>query len=90
MPTKIEKDEISGRDTTGHEWDGIKELNTPLPKWWVYVFLATIAWSLVYYVLYPSFPTLRSHLTGLAGYSTRNDIRDQLAAQNAQIGRAHV
>ena len=84
MPTKIEKDEISGRDTTGHEWDGIKELNTPLPKWWVYVFLATIAWSLVYYVLYPSFPTLRSHLTGLAGYSTRNDIRDQLAAQNAQ------
>ena len=33
--SKIERDEISGTDTTGHEWDGIKELNTPLPRWWV-------------------------------------------------------
>ena len=45
MPTKIEKDIVTGRDTTGHEWDGLKELNTPLPKWWVYVMYATIAWS---------------------------------------------
>jgi N-terminal domain of cytochrome oxidase-cbb3, FixP len=36
VPTKIEKDAVSGRDTTGHEWDGIKELDTPLPKWWLY------------------------------------------------------
>ena len=41
MPTKIEKDTVSGRDTTGHEWDGLKELNTPLPKWWLYVLAAT-------------------------------------------------
>jgi len=34
VPTKIEKDTVTGRDTTGHEWDGLKELNTPLPKWW--------------------------------------------------------
>ena len=45
MPTKIEKDIVTGRDTTGHEWDGLKELNTPLPKWWVYVLYATIVWS---------------------------------------------
>ena len=45
MPTKIEKDSISGQDTTGHEWDGVKELNTPLPTWWVYTFYATIAVS---------------------------------------------
>lgn len=38
MPTHVEKDQVSGRETTGHEWDGIKELNTPLPSWWVYVF----------------------------------------------------
>ena len=47
MPTKIEKDIVTGRDTTGHEWDGLKELNTPLPKWWVYVLYATIVWAAV-------------------------------------------
>ena len=41
VPTKIEKDIVTGRDTTGHEWDGLKELNTPLPKWWLYVLYAT-------------------------------------------------
>ena len=47
MPTKIEKDAVTGQDTTGHEWDGIKELNTPLPKWWLYVLYATIVWAAV-------------------------------------------
>ena len=46
MPTKIEKDAVSGQDTTGHEWDGLKELNTPLPKWWLYTFAATVVWAL--------------------------------------------
>ena len=48
MPTKIEKDAVSGRETTGHEWDGIKELNNPLPKWWVYIFYATIVFAAIY------------------------------------------
>ena len=56
MPTKIEKDTVTGQDTTGHEWDGLKELNTPLPKWWLYVLYATIAWAAVWCVLYPSVP----------------------------------
>ncbi|WP_286364304.1 cbb3-type cytochrome c oxidase N-terminal domain-containing protein, partial [Azospirillum sp. B4] len=43
MSTHIEKDAHTGRETTGHEWDGIKELNTPLPKWWLYTFYACIA-----------------------------------------------
>ena len=33
-----EIDELSGTETTGHEWDGIKELNTPLPRWWLWTF----------------------------------------------------
>jgi len=45
VPTKIEKDAHTGRDTTGHEWDGLKELNNPLPKWWLYILLATIVWA---------------------------------------------
>jgi cytochrome c oxidase cbb3-type subunit III len=84
MPTKIEKDLVTGTDTTGHEWDGIKELDTPLPKWWLYVFYATIVWSLGYYVLYPAWPSLSSHTSGLLGYSSRIEIRDRLAAQTAE------
>src|SRR6516165_2178292 len=61
MPTKIEKDSVSGRDTTGHEWDGVKELNTPLPTWWVYTFWATIVFAAVYCVLYPAWPWFGGH-----------------------------
>ncbi|MFX9150192.1 cbb3-type cytochrome c oxidase N-terminal domain-containing protein, partial [Acinetobacter baumannii] len=49
-----EVDTHSGVSTTGHEWDGLKELNNPLPKWWLTIFYACIAWALGYYVLYPS------------------------------------
>ena len=61
MPTKIEKDSVTGHTTTGHEWDGLKELNRPLPKWWLYTMYATIAWAAVWFVLYPSWP-------GIGGY----------------------
>ena len=44
MPTKIEKDSVTGHMTTGHEWDGLQELNRPLPKWWLYVLWATVGW----------------------------------------------
>lgn len=85
MPTKVEKDHITGTDTTGHEWDGIKELNTPLPKWWVYVFYATIIWSIVYYVLYPSWPGFSGYLKGALGYSQRVELTQKLAvAQQAK------
>ena len=38
-------------ETTGHEWDGIRELNKPLPKWWLYVFYATIVWAVGYWAV---------------------------------------
>lgn len=52
-----EKDHLSGVDTTGHDWDGIKELNNPLPRWWLLVFYACIIWSIGYWVVYPAWPT---------------------------------
>lgn len=79
MPTKIEKDSVTGTDTTGHEWDGLKELNTPLPKWWLYVMLATIVWGLVYMLLYPSIPLGRSYFNGLMGYSQREEVTRDVA-----------
>jgi cytochrome c oxidase cbb3-type subunit 3 len=81
MPTKIEKDQISGTDTTGHEWDGVKELNTPLPTWWVYTFYASILFAVVYCVLYPSWPGLTGHTTGLLGYSARTELTRDLGEQ---------
>ena len=83
MPTKREKDEITGQETTGHEWDGIKELNTPLPKWWVYVFYASIAFSVVYMVLYPAIPTLSGHTEGLLGWDRREELRETIQEANA-------
>ena len=81
MPTKIEKDTLSGQNTTGHEWDGVKELNTPLPTWWLYTFYACIAFAVVYCALYPSWPWLTGHTDGLLGYSSRAELRQELSAQ---------
>jgi cytochrome c oxidase cbb3-type subunit 3 len=80
MPTKIEKDSVTGTETTGHEWDGIKELNNPLPRWWLYVFYACILWSVVYYLLYPTIPGIE----GLMGYSQREEVVERMAQARAR------
>jgi cytochrome c oxidase cbb3-type subunit III len=79
VPTKIEKDAISGRETTGHEWDGLKELNTPLPKWWLYVFIATVVFAIGQFLLYPSVPGLTGYFHGLLGYSQRTAVEAAVA-----------
>jgi cytochrome c oxidase cbb3-type subunit 3 len=81
MPTKIEKDDVSGQNTTGHEWDGLRELNTPLPTWWIYTFWATIVWAAIYCVLYPSWPWLNGHAKGVLGYWSRGELSAELDAQ---------
>jgi cytochrome c oxidase cbb3-type subunit 3 len=86
MPTKVEKDAITGQDTTGHEWDGIKELNTPLPKWWVYTFYACILFSIVWWVLYPSWPLVNGYLGGTLGSNQRLELDQRLA--EARAGQA--
>jgi cytochrome c oxidase cbb3-type subunit III len=55
---KKEIDSVTGVETTGHEWDGIKELNNPAPRWWLWVFFITFIWSIGYWVIYPAWPTL--------------------------------
>jgi cytochrome c oxidase cbb3-type subunit 3 len=86
MPTKVEKDAITGQDTTGHEWDGIKELNTPLPKWWVYTFYACIAFSVVWWVLYPSWPFVNGYFGGTLGSNQRLELDQRMA--EARAGQA--
>jgi cytochrome c oxidase cbb3-type subunit 3 len=84
VPTKIEKDALTGKETTGHEWDGIKELNTPLPKWWLYLLYATIAWSIIWAILYPSFPSLSGYWRGTTGWTQRTAIAEQMRAVEAE------
>ncbi|MEQ8967940.1 MAG: cytochrome-c oxidase, cbb3-type subunit III [Azospirillaceae bacterium] len=83
MPTKVEKDSLTGTETTGHEWDGIRELNNPLPKWWLYVFYVTIAWSLVYWVLYPSIPGITGYFGGVLGADQRSALESKMDAARA-------
>src|SRR6266568_673661 len=83
MPTKIEKDLITGTATTGHEWDGVKELNTPLPKWWLYSYLACVVFAVGYCALYPSIPYGRGYFHGLLGYSSRDMVNQEVAAVQA-------
>jgi cytochrome c oxidase cbb3-type subunit 3 len=72
-------DKVTGTSTTGHEWDGIKELNTPLPRWWIITFYITIVWAVGYWIVYPAWPMLRSHTTGILHYSSRADVAVELA-----------
>jgi len=85
MAEKIERDELTGVRTTGHEWDGIKELDNPMPRWWLWVFYACIAFSVLWWILYPSWPTHRGHLPGILGSNARLALEDRLAeAREAQ------
>lgn len=73
-------------ETTGHVWDGIEELNNPLPRWWLWTFYATIIWGLAYTIAYPAWPLVNRATAGLLGYSTRAEVQadiDAVAAANA-------
>jgi cytochrome c oxidase cbb3-type subunit 3 len=79
-------DRETGVETTGHVWDGdIRELNKPLPRWWLYVFYVCILWSIGYWIVYPAWPTLTGYTKGYLGYSQRGEVtKDVEAAKAAQ------
>jgi cytochrome c oxidase cbb3-type subunit 3 len=69
-----EIDPLTGTATTGHDWDGIHELNTPLPRWWLWTFYATIIWAIGYWVVYPAWPLLTSSTQGTFGWHSRSAV----------------
>lgn len=79
-------DHVSGRSTTGHEWDGIKELNTPLPRWWILTFYATILWAIGYWVVYPAWPLVSGYTAGVLNYTNRAAVAEDLANLEALRG----
>ncbi|MFP3920114.1 MAG: cytochrome-c oxidase, cbb3-type subunit III [Dichotomicrobium sp.] len=87
MAEKPERDDVTGVETTGHVWDhDLKELNKPLPKWWLYVLYATIIWSVGYWVLYPSWPLISGYTEGVLGYSQRDTVRAEIQDARAAQG----
>ncbi|NYS24443.1 cytochrome-c oxidase, cbb3-type subunit III [Rhodobacteraceae bacterium 2376] len=71
--------------TTGHSWDGIEEYDNPMPRWWVWIFLITVVWSVGYWIAYPAWPGIQSATSGLLGYSSRANVAaeiDEFEARN--------
>ena len=87
MPTKIEKDRAREKPTTGHEWDGIREYDLPLPKWWLYILYATIAWAAVYFILYPAIPGISGFTRGVLGWDSRSEVAAEIAAAKRAQGK---
>ncbi|MFG1359822.1 cytochrome-c oxidase, cbb3-type subunit III [Xanthobacter pseudotagetidis] len=76
-------DPATGVSTTGHEWDGISELNNPLPRWWLWVWYATIVWAVGYWLLFPAWPLISGATPGLLGWNSRSSVQIQIADLNA-------
>ncbi len=81
MGANREIDHVTGVETTGHVWDGdLKELNKPLPKWWLYVLYASIVWAIGYWILYPAWPTMTGYTKGVLGFSQRAEVAREVAS----------
>ena len=78
-----ERDDVTGTETTQHEWDGIHELDTPLPRWWLWTFYITIVWGVAYTIAYPAWPLISSATEGLLGYSSRAEVAESIARANS-------
>lgn len=81
--TEPRKDDQTGQTTTGHSYDGIEELNTPLPRWWLWTLYATIIWGVGYTIAYPAWPLISQATGGLLGYSTRGELAESVDMHEA-------
>lgn len=80
---KNDIDDVSGVETTGHEWDGIKELNNPLPRWWLWTFYASIVFSIGYVIYYPAIPLVEGSTMGISGETNRSLLQAELTKADA-------
>jgi cytochrome c oxidase cbb3-type subunit 3 len=78
-------DEATGTQTVGHEWDGIEELDTPMPRWWLWTFYASILFAIGYVILYPAWPLIDRATGGTLGWSSRGQLDEQVAVRNAEL-----
>jgi cytochrome c oxidase cbb3-type subunit 3 len=81
-------DEATGTKTVGHEWDGIEELDTPMPRWWLWTFYLTIVFAVGYVIAYPAIPLLSHGTEGLLGWTSRGQLAKEMSA--ADMARQSV
>jgi cytochrome c oxidase cbb3-type subunit 3 len=79
-------DPVTGTETTGNDWDGIHELNTPLPRWWLWTFYITIVWAIGYWVVYPAWPLLTTSTQGITAWHARSAVVTDLEQLKALRG----
>lgn len=87
---RIERDEISGQDTTGHEWDGIKELSTPVPAVVTWAYRLTVLFSIGYWVFYPAWPYVTDFTRGITGYSSRIKVIDKVESADQELAEINA
>ncbi len=83
MSKKIKKSD-EDYPTTGHEWDGIREYDKPMPRWWLYTFYLCIIFAFGYMIAYPAIPLLKGATPGLLGYASRTEVAEHIAEVNAK------
>ncbi|PCI85511.1 MAG: cytochrome-c oxidase, cbb3-type subunit III [Hyphomicrobiales bacterium] len=77
-----EKSQVAADDhsTTGHEWDGIKEFDKPIPRWWLWTYYLCILFSIGYMIAYPAIPLVNDYTKGLLGWSSRDVVEKDISA----------
>lgn len=79
-------DPVTGRMTTGHEWNGIEELDTPVPRVVLFFLAVTTLFCIGYWILMPAWPTWSSYTKGLLGIDQRQIVAQQI--KEAEAARA--
>ena len=79
---EVERDPFTGRETTGHEWNGIKELDTPIPRGVLMFLIVTHVWAIFWWFLVPTWPLGVTYTKGLLGIDQRTTVEAQL-----EVGR---
>ncbi|SEN28209.1 cytochrome c oxidase cbb3-type subunit 3 [Sphingomonas gellani] len=77
-------DEKTGTQTVGHEWDGIEELDTPMPRWWLVTFYATIVFAIGYCIAYPAWPLVSRATAGVLGWTSHGDLDREMKGEQVR------
>ncbi|MBW3098301.1 cytochrome-c oxidase, cbb3-type subunit III [Pseudohoeflea coraliihabitans] len=79
-----ERDPVTGRETTGHEWNGIRELDTPVPRGVLIFLIVTHLWAIAWWFLAPTWPLGVTYTKGLLGLDQQQAVEERLETAQAQ------
>lgn len=77
-----DRDPLTGHKTTGHEWNGITELNTRVPRSIWFFVIVTHLWALIVWILLPTWPLVTTYTKGILGVDQRQEVEEAVIAAN--------